>query len=108
MIVPPQAPPAKALSVPATAAVLAHVSVHVKFVIAGTSPIHCTVTSAGGAAKDIVGHAGAVITISTEVVQPLSSVTSTVYVSGANPVTVSGPFSLLVVCIVPPPELVQT
>ncbi len=51
VIVPPQFPPTIAPSVPVTVPVPSQLSVQPKLVIAGTSPTHSTVTSAGGAAK---------------------------------------------------------
>ena len=51
VIVPPQDPPTKAPSEPATEPAGSQLSVYAKLTIAGTSPIHCTVTSPGSAAN---------------------------------------------------------
>ena len=51
VIVPPQAPPTRAPSVPATDPAGSQLSVYPRLVIAGTSAAQATVTAAGAAAK---------------------------------------------------------
>ena len=51
VIVPPQAPPTKAPSVPATDPAGSQLSVYARFVIAGTSTVQATVTAVGAAAN---------------------------------------------------------
>ena len=51
VIVPPQAPPTKAPSEPATDPAGSQLSVYPRFVIAGTSAKQATVTAVGAAAK---------------------------------------------------------
>ena len=51
VIVPPQAPPTKAPSVPVTDPEGLQLSVYPRFIIAGTSAAQATVTAAGAAAN---------------------------------------------------------